>query len=144
VQDRTNGRNLSAAGPESDRGRGVAEWVTLGVSLAILLGIFGGVSYLYLQGEEQPARIETEANLEDLRFEGDVFYLPVEVVNSGDQTVEEVVVQAELDTGSGPPVSAEITVTFLAGGERAKGTFIFGSDPRQGTLTVQAVSYREP
>jgi uncharacterized protein (TIGR02588 family) len=114
------------------------------VSLVILLSIFGVISYLYFQGEAQLAIITAESSMHDVRYEGDLYYLPVEVSNRGDQTVEDVLVQAELDVGSGSPVSADFTVTFLAGGERAKGTFIFENDPRQGTLTVHAVSYKEP
>ena len=142
--DRKNGDNIPATESQPGTSRSAAEWTTLSVSLAILLGIFGVISYLHFQGEEQPARIATESKLENVRYDGDVYYLPVEVTNTGDLTVEDVVVQAELDTGSGSPVSAEFTVTFLAGGERAKGTFIFKDDPRQGNLTIQAVSYKEP
>jgi uncharacterized protein (TIGR02588 family) len=141
---REHERNRSATPTQSRSARTTAEWTTLGVSLVILLGIFGVISWLSFQGETQPATIAVESSLQDVRYEGDLYYLPVEVINRGDQTVEDVLVQAELDVGSGSPVSADFTVTFLAGGERAKGTFIFKDDPRQGTLTVHAVSYKEP
>ena len=124
--------------------RSTAEWVTLVGSLAILLSIFGLITFLHFQGEEKAAIIDVESSVDEVRFEGDLYYLPVEVTNRGDITVEDVVVEAELDTGSGTPITADFTITFLAGGERVQGTFVFEEDPRQGELTVHAVSYKDP
>ena len=124
--------------------RSTAEWVTLGGSVAILLGIFGLITFLHFQGDEKAAIIDVISNVDEVRFEGDLYYLTVEVTNRGDLTVEDVVVEAELDTGSGTPITADFTITFLAGGERVQGTFVFEEDPRQGELTLHAVSYKDP
>lgn len=129
---------------ESDSARSIAEWTTLAVSIVILLGIVGAMSYLYLRGDDRPPAIVVEHDLGEVWHEGDLYYLPVVVTNEGNRTAENVLVQAELDTGSGSPATADITVTFLAGGEQAEGTFIFADDPSQGELTVHAVSYQEP
>lgn len=82
--------------------------------------------------------------MDDVRHDAESYYLPVAVTNRGDRTAENVQVQAELDTGSGSPVTSEFTIAFLVGGEQVHGTFIFDDDPTKGELTVQATSYQEP
>jgi uncharacterized protein (TIGR02588 family) len=137
-------RPKQRAGENNVDGRSIAEWTTLGISIAIVAAILGLITFLYYRGTEEAPRIEASANLEGLRHEQSGYYLPVEVTNEGDQTVEDVIVEAELDTGEGQPQTAEITVMFLAGGERATGTFVFEDDPSQGDLTVHATSYKNP
>lgn len=129
---------------ETGTARSAAEWTTLGISLVILLSIFGLVTSFAVSGDDQPATISVEALTAEVRFDGGLYYVAVEVTNRGDHTVEDVVVEAELDTGSGTPITADFTIVFLAGGERVQGTFVFEEDPRQGELTAHAVSYIEP
>lgn len=138
-REREDGREGTQASPRS-----IAEWTTLGISALVLLAMVGLVSYLHLNGGEDPPAIVVETRLDDVRHTDDGYYLPVVVRNRGDRTAEDVRVQAELETGSGAPVTAEFAITFLAGGEVAGGTFIFSEDPEQGTLTVAPVSYQEP
>ena len=136
--------NEARGGSNNKGGRSTAEWTTLGISLTIVLSILGLITYLYVSGSDEPPNIAAEAKFEELRRETSGYYLPVEVINEGDRTAEDVRVEAELDTGNGQPETAEIAVTFLAGGEHATGTFIFNQDPSEGDLTVQAISYTIP
>jgi uncharacterized protein (TIGR02588 family) len=129
---------------EEQRGRSVAEWVTLGISIAIIAAMVAVISFLYLDGADDPPTIATEPQLDQLRREDDGFYLPVKVTNRGDHTVENLVVQASLDTGDGQPHTAEFSLNFVAGGETVRGTFVFGEDPTGGDLTIGAASYTEP
>lgn len=131
---------------ESNNGgrRSTAEWVTLCTSLVIVLGILGLISYLYIRGNDALPDLVVDTKLEELRSEGNGYYLPVEVTNEGDRTAEDVRVEAELDSGNGQIETTEISVMFLAGGERVTGTFIFEADPTAGELTVRAISYRDP
>ncbi len=64
--------------------------------------------------------------------------------NDGDRTVEDVIVQGQLVAGEGEPETAEITITFLAGGETVEGVMVFRSDPAQGELTTGVTSYKKP
>ncbi len=106
------------------------------------------VSLYWARAVGVPVRVEAfdevEARLDAVRQEADRYYLPVDVRNRGNRTAQDVQVQAELDTGSGAPESAEFTIMYLAGGDEMQGTFIFGDDPRQGELTVEVTSYQEP
>lgn len=125
-------------------GRSVAEWTTLGISLAILALAFASILWLWARDDASPTTVEVTGVTDELRHEGDAWYLPLEVVNRGDTTAEDVVVEASLDTGEGEPETAEITFSFLASGETARGTAVFTSDPGAGDLTLRAVSFKEP
>ncbi len=132
-------------GDTSDpRGRTMAEWTTLGISLAILALVFATIAWLWTQDDSEPVTLEVTPVNESIRHEGDTWYLPLEVVNSGDATAEDVVIEASLDTGEGEPETAEITFTFLASGETARGTAVFTSDPSSGELTIRPVSFKDP
>lgn len=141
--ERDSGRDTSATAPGAAT-RTTAEWITLGISAMVLLAVVGLVSYLHVSAGDHPPMIAVEARLDEIRRDADAYYLPVDVRNRGDRTAGDVQVRAELDTGSGAPVTAEFTVTFLAGGEEVEGTFVFNDDPTSGILTVEATSFREP
>jgi uncharacterized protein (TIGR02588 family) len=124
--------------------RSIAEWITLAVSLAIVIGIVTLITWLHFSGDDRPAMITVEPHMDQLRQEESGYYLPVMVRNDGGATVEDVQVQAELDMGSGEPETADFTITFLVGGEQVEGTFIFQEDPSSGELTTSAGSYKLP
>lgn len=125
-------------------GRTVAEWTTLGISLAILTLLFATIAWLWVRDAGAPASIEVTPKMEAIRHEGEMWYLPLEVLNLGDDTAEDVVIEAALHTGQDEPETAEITFTFLASGETARGTAVFTSDPAAGDLEVRPVSFKQP
>lgn len=124
--------------------RSTAEWTTLAVSIALILGLVGLVTYLYISGDNRPPIVEAIPLIEEVRQEGNAYYVPIEVTNRGDQTAEEVQVQAALSNPEGQQETAQFTIPFLAGGETTTGTAVFSEDPSAGELTVGAVSYRRP
>lgn len=125
-------------------GRSTVEWITLGISGAILLAILGTLTWLSFPGSETPPVITVKPNMEQLRHEDSGFYLPVVISNTGDTTVADAIVQAELDTGSGQPEIVEVTVDFLDGAETVAATFVFRENPASGDLTTGVTSYKEP
>lgn len=127
-----------------DKQRSIAEWTTLTISVAILIGILGLVSWLHFSGSDRPAVITVDPQFEQIRQEESGYYLPVIVRNVGNVTVEDVQIQAELDSGSGEPETADFLITFLVSDEEVQGTFIFQNDPSQGELTTEAGSYKLP
>jgi uncharacterized protein (TIGR02588 family) len=134
----------SGRGQENDKSRSIAEWTTLAISAAILVGIVGMITWLSFRGAERPPMIVVEPDLQAVRHDDSGYYVPVVIRNDGDATVEEALVQGELDTGSGEPETVQITISFLAGGEKAQGTFVFRDDPASGELTTGVLSYQEP
>ncbi len=129
----------------SDRqGRSIADWTTLAISAAILLALLGGLTWLMFRGANEPATVVVEPQMDQLREHDSGYYLPVIIRNVGDTTAANVVVHGELDTGSGQPETADVTIEFLDGDEQVAGTFVFRSDPRSGDLSVGVTSFEEP
>ena len=126
------------------RGRSVAEWTSLGISLAILLGVAGMVIYLYVTDDNRQPIIEIVPLYAEVRHDGEVYYLPVTVTNTGDETAANVQVRGELQSQSGPPETAEFEIEYLAGEATASGTMVFGEEPTTDTLKVLPVSFQEP
>jgi uncharacterized protein (TIGR02588 family) len=123
-------------------GRTVAEWTTLSISVSLILGLIALVTYVSISGGNQPPSVEVRPLVQEMRHEGETYYLPVAVTNRGGRTAEEVMVMAELVAGEGPPETAEFALDFLAGGETTEGTTVFATDPLAGELTVRVVSFR--
>jgi uncharacterized protein (TIGR02588 family) len=127
-----------------DKSLTIAEWTTLAISAAILVGIVGMITWLSFRGDEHPPMVTVEANLEDVRQEDSGYYLPIVIRNEGDDTIEDATVRGELDSGSGQAETVDLTVTFLSGGEEVRGTVVFQDDPTEGELTLAVTSYKEP
>ena len=127
----------------SDTRRSAAEWTTLIISSLIVMALAGLVIFQAVSGGTEPPNIEVEPQLTEVRSEGDSYYLPLSITNSGDLTGEEVEVEATLTSGEEEETSA-VTIAFLAGGETESATAVFSSDPREGELEVRVVGYNEP
>jgi uncharacterized protein (TIGR02588 family) len=119
-----------------------AEWVTFTISGILILAFVGLVAYLAAGGDGPPV-IDAVPRADEVRQEGNAYYLPIAVTNRGSQTAETILVRAELAT-AGDAETAEFTIDFLASDETAEGTVVFGSDPRAGELTVAVVSFQPP
>jgi uncharacterized protein (TIGR02588 family) len=127
-----------------DRERAVAEWTSFAISSAILLGVVGFLTYRHFTGEDTPPVVEVQTRVEGVRQAGERFYVPIEVVNRGAETAQDVLIRVELRTGAEEPEEAELQFDFLAGGATERGTAIFRRDPRLGELSVEVMSYLEP
>ncbi len=133
-------------GPATDHdgGRSPAEWITFSISLAIILALVGLVTYQDLAGGDRPATIAARPQLDRVRQDGGRYYVPVEIVNAGDRTAEDVRVEFTLTDAGGGRETAELTVSFLAGGEKDRGVISFSSDPARGVLSVSGISFLRP
>ncbi len=127
-------------GGRSDRS--VAEWTTLTIGALLILGLVGLVTYLYVSGGNQPPAIVATPLDQEIRDEEGAYFLPIAVTNRGDQTAEDVMIQAELAVGQEAPEMSGFTIDFLAGGETEEGTVVFFTDPLAGELTVDVASFR--
>lgn len=129
---------------ESGAKHTTAERVTLVISVLILATILAIAGWSYSDQGANPARINVETHLDQVRVEQSGYYLPLTVTNTGGLTAQDVVVSGELVIGNQPPEEAEITITFLAGGESEKAYLIFQEDPSVGDVSVVITSYLEP
>jgi uncharacterized protein (TIGR02588 family) len=124
------------------RGRSAAEWTTLAISIILILGLLALVTYVSMTGGNEPPIVEARPLDQEIRHEGESYYLPVAVTNRGGRTAEEVVIQAELAGSDGSSEASEFTLDFLAGGETREGTAVFATDPLAGELTIDVASFQ--
>lgn len=136
-RDRSTGAGDGEKSGEK-RQRSKAEWISLLISVAILLALVGGLVYEMLAHNSRPPSIQVQPLMEEVRHEGDSYYLSVDVSNMGDKTAESVEVMLSLDSGEGEPETMQFQIQFLDGGETDNQTVIFRNDPSQGELTHTA------
>jgi uncharacterized protein (TIGR02588 family) len=123
------------------RGRSVAEWTTLAISIILILGLLALVTYVSMTGGNEPPIVEARPLDQEIRHEGESYYLPVSVTNRGGRTAQEVVIQAELAGSDGSSEASEFTLDFLAGGETREGTAVFATDPLASELSIDVASF---
>ena len=124
--------------------RPLAELLTLWLSVAVVVGMVGAASWIYVSGADEPPIVNVTIDESAIRAAGGNYYVPITVRNDGDRTVADARVQGTLTLSTGTEEQADITITYLAGGELAPAELIFGSDPRNGDLEVSAISYVDP
>jgi uncharacterized protein (TIGR02588 family) len=129
---------------QGSQARTAAEWVTLGISSLIVVGLFALVTYFHLTASSDPVIVEVQPRATETYQAGGRFYLPITVHNRGGETGEEVKVRVTLTSTDGHQETAELQVQFLAGGGASRAVVSFTGDPRQGQVEAGVVSYLEP
>ncbi|HEX5724263.1 MAG TPA: TIGR02588 family protein [Longimicrobiaceae bacterium] len=118
------------------------EWVAAGLGTALLLAAVGFLVHQGLTLEDGPPHIVLQV---DSVHPGPGGYV-VEFTarNEGGTTAAGLLVEGELQGGSGPPETSEVTIDFVpAEGERKAG-LVFAADPRRHPLRLRAKGYDEP
>lgn len=129
---------------ESSSDRTSAERITFAISLLILIAVLAMAVWSNHRVGSEPAAIQVQAQLDDVRENDGLFYVPITITNTGGKTVEAVMVTGELVLGDGNSEIGEVTIDFLAGGEQEAAELIFSTDPSEGDLTVRPTSYLQP
>lgn len=131
-------------GDEQERdylGRTIAEWVTLGLSAAIVAGLAGYMLYHALRSDAPYVPAEVRPLMDQVSQEGDTYFLPVEIHNNGRRTLRDFTAELTYRTPDGSRQTREIKLDFLA--ERARETryFYFDHDPRDLQVEARPVGY---
>jgi uncharacterized protein (TIGR02588 family) len=121
--------------------RRAPEWIVFGVSVLILLAIVTALIVVAFQGSNPAAPVAEAPGA--VRQVGEQFFVPVEIVNEGDESAAQVQVQAELTIGGTTSTSDQV-IDFLGRGERRQLTFVFDDDPAGGELAIGVVSFAAP
>ena len=125
--------------PNRRSSRSRAEWISLAISSLIVILLIVLVIFHRVSAGDVPPQLSVRALTDQTRHIGDVYYLTVEVTNTGSKTAEAVKVQGESQNEV-----RDFEIDFLDGEESAKGVLIFRQDPRVSLVTVSVVSFREP
>ena len=119
--------------------KSTAEWVSLAVSLIILLTFVVAIFWLWIQEPTGPPQFKVERGV--IRNEGGLFHLPVKVTNVGGLPAEQVRVEGKLNN-EGKEESTVTTIDFLSVRAEEEIVMIFRGEPS--AAVVQVVSYRRP
>lgn len=125
-------------------GQSIAEWITLGVSAAVVLVLIGLIGYEYFTSGARPPVIEARPLVGEVRQAGGAYYLPLEVANRGERTAEDVKVRVYLASDNGDRESSQLSIGFLAGGDAEQEVVVFQGNPSKGSLGVDVLSFRKP
>ena len=147
-----NGRSGGGPGQRSGqepvgppaRARTTAEWVSLGLSLAVIVALLGLLGYAHVRRGEDPASLSVQPQLDQVRQRDGAYYLPVEIKNTGGRAAEELRVPLTLTTQGVEPETATVTIHLLAGGEAHQATVAFRADPRRGRIAAGPLTFVEP
>ena len=117
-----------------------AEWVTFAVASVIVLAVIGAILLQVPRSVAPPAPAGEVGAVEE---RNGAFFVPVVVANEGDETAQNVQVNATL-TLEDSEVTADQVIDFLAGGEREELEFVFEDDPSEGELDVVVGGFSLP
>lgn len=124
--------------------RSPAEWVSLSISLAIVLGLVAVILFLYSSGRSDEPTIDVQPDFDQVRQDAGDYYLPVTIANTGDVTAEEVMVEVSFTGSEGTRETSEVTIRFLAGNATEESVVVFSGDPRDGDVSTDVISYIMP
>lgn len=122
----------------------IAEHVTLGVSIALLALLVGGLVALELRRGDQHPRVGVTPHFGDAYRHDDQWYLPVTIRNDGDRATGTLRVDVVRPVEGEQPEVAELEYAFVAGGEEVEGTAVFDEEPTTETIELDVVSVTDP
>jgi uncharacterized protein (TIGR02588 family) len=118
------------------------EWTVFAVGLVLVLATLGYLVRESLVRGNGPPDVEVVLGAPQPSQNG--FLVPVEVVNRGQSTAEDVLVPVYLEVPGGEREEAQLSVAFLPADSRRQGWVSFRSDPASGSLRVGAVGFEIP
>lgn len=124
------------------QGRALAEWVSLGISALLLLGI---TAFLVYEGlREPPPFIPAEVRplVEEARRVGGQYVLPIEVRNEGDRAFRSLEIEATYRGPDGREETQEMTLDYLGERSSEKLYLYMDQDPRATPVRTRAAHYQ--
>lgn len=135
-EDEDGEGSASPKPPESNRS--TAEVVTTLVSLLLICVLAGAILYDgYATGASVPASVEITVAVGGASQVGDVFHVPFEARNTGDQTIESVLLLFTIRDGDDVIEETETVLTLLGERGSASGILVLQQDPAG--LDIEAV-----
>jgi uncharacterized protein (TIGR02588 family) len=128
-------------GPRTAGPRRIAEWVSFGISLALVAAV---VSHLVARSlEPAPEAIQTHVRplLDRVARQEGRFVVPFEVRNGSSRAVRDLQIRIRYEA-EGRPESMDVLIDYLG---QASVQIVYGyfrEDPRSLSLTAESVAYR--
>jgi uncharacterized protein (TIGR02588 family) len=134
-------------GAAADKGRPgqrkLAEWVSLGISGALIVALAAFLVYEIVKGDSKFNLARTVPQMDAVQQVSGTFILPVEVENPGERTLRDLSVELTYTPpGAQEPQKAEAKIDYLGEGARQRVYFYLDHDPRQVPVQVRPVHYQ--
>lgn len=122
--------------------RRLAEWLTFGISAALVLALAGHLAWRLREPVDDVAFAHVVLRRADVREDGGRFALPIEIENPSRRAMRDVLIRVRRPGPENTRESVDVLVDYL--GQRSSQTiYVYSSaDPRAGAVDAEAISYR--
>jgi uncharacterized protein (TIGR02588 family) len=130
----------------SDPQRSLVEWVTLSISVALLLLLAGILTHAQLTAQSATPLLEARADLEGVRQIDGAYHVPVQVQNRGTAGARDIQIRVSSQGGAAALASsnaepAELRLDVLPPGASETATVVLRTDPARTPIEARVVSY---
>jgi uncharacterized protein (TIGR02588 family) len=130
-------REHRARGP-----RLLAEWVTFGISLALVLALSAHLVWRMREPVTEVVDARVAPRLDRVVQQEGRFVLPLDITNPGGRTIRDVQVRIDYRGSGGERRSMEVLVDYLGQSSEQVIYTYFRDDPRTLSIRAEAISYR--
>jgi len=123
--------------------RSMPELVTTAISLLLIALLAAAILYDgYATGASTPAAIEITVDIDATHQAGDAFYIPFDVHNNGDQTIEQALITFEVYDGDNLVEQTETVIPVLGEHGSVSGVLVLATDPALLHIEARASTFQ--
>lgn len=131
------------SGERAARGpRRVAEWITFGVSLALVLALAAHLAWRLREPASERVDARVAPRFAEVTEQAGRYVLPLDIVNSSARTIRDLQVRIDYRGEGGERRSLDVLVDYLGQGSQQVVYTYFRLDPRTLSVRAEAISYR--
>jgi uncharacterized protein (TIGR02588 family) len=123
-------------------GRKVAEWVTMGVSLVLVLGVAGFLVYEGMNGDGVFVEADVKVLVEQAVERGGKYVVPIRVENRARRTLKDFQVRVTYRSAGGEKESEDVVIDYVGEREGATVYVYIDRHPRGAGVEARATGYR--
>jgi uncharacterized protein (TIGR02588 family) len=122
--------------------RRLAEWVSFGISLALVLGLAGHLVWRMRVPVDEVVDARVTPQIDRVTEQQGRFVLPLAVENPSPRTVRDLQVRIEYGAPGAAPESMELLIDYLGQASEQIVYVYFRRDPRALKIRAEPISYR--
>ena len=142
ASDSSDSSDAGAARGATPGPRRIAEWVSFGISLAIILALVVHLSWRLLASPAVLPNVRVTPRFEGVAEVGGHFVLPLEVSNPGPRTIQDVQIRIRYRSRRGATESMDLVIDYVGLTSTQTVFAHFDRDPRGMAVEADAISSR--
>ncbi|MBW3623537.1 MAG: hypothetical protein KY468_09030 [Armatimonadetes bacterium] len=132
----SQGSSQGKSDQKEQKGRKLAEWISLGISVLLIAWIAGFLLFEAMQADGPHVLAEAKLLFDKMERKENTYILPMEVSNKGEHAIRSLRIQVTYDPPDGKEESRDVTLDYLGEGSTQEMYLYFQHDPK--TLNVKA------